>query len=76
MKNYSEDVIRGSRPDKSAEHTIGYCLKCLLADTQHKITDEVVAGLNFEELLGALLQAEDLVKELAELEMAGSDEGV
>jgi hypothetical protein len=32
----------------------------LYADTQHTLTQEVVQGLTFEELIGTLLQARDL----------------
>ncbi len=36
------------------ERWIEFCIKKLLADRQHKLTDEVVQGLTFEELFGAL----------------------
>jgi hypothetical protein len=62
MKYRSERALRSERPDLTEGQTIGYCLKCLFADKKHKISDEVVSGLNFEELIGALLQAEDLAK--------------
>ena len=41
------DLVKG-------EECIGFCIKKLLADRQHKLTDEVVHGLTFEELLGGL----------------------
>ena len=65
MKDWREDFLRKGRPDLSAEQTIGHCLKYLFADTTHNVTDEVVHGLTFEELIGALLQAEDLARDSA-----------
>ncbi len=37
-----------------AEGRIGFCIEKLLADRQHSLSDEVVHGLTFEELLGGL----------------------
>jgi len=41
------DVVEG-------EEWVDLCIKKLLADRQHKLTDEVVHGLTFEELFRAL----------------------
>jgi hypothetical protein len=38
---------------------LAYCLKRIFKDRDHRATDEIVDGLTFEELIGALLLAGD-----------------
>jgi hypothetical protein len=49
--------------DETAEH-IGFCLDRIYEDKQHYIYQEVVRGLTFEELTGALLAARESAKSL------------
>ncbi|OPZ85956.1 MAG: hypothetical protein BWY76_01176 [bacterium ADurb.Bin429] len=39
----------------------------LYADTQHTLTQDVVPGLTFEEVIGTLLQARDLHEQMQEM---------
>jgi len=61
MKDYNRSELEDGRPEKNAGDCIEFCLKQLYADRKHFITDEVVSGLTFEELIGALLLAKDEV---------------
>lgn len=63
MKDYTREELEEGRPGYSAYQTIGRCLDCLFTDKTHTINDEVVKGLTFEELIGALLQARDLARQ-------------
>ena len=67
MKDYSEARWRESRPTHTAEECLQFCLDQLFKDRRHTRTQEVVHHLTFEELIGALLHAEDAVNELKEL---------
>lgn len=49
------------RPAQSVAHTVRYCLRMLIQDKVKRLDDEVVENLTYEELLGALLQARDLI---------------
>lgn len=42
-----------------AESSVGFVLKKLYEDKEHGVEDEVVNGLTFEELVGALLLAKE-----------------
>ena len=67
MKDYQKEELIGTRPKDSAEHCINFCLDALFEDKKHYFTQDVCKGLTFEELIGALLLAQDLVKEHKEL---------
>jgi len=43
-----------------------FCLEQLYADRRHHVTDEVVRGLTFEELLGALLAGRNLAAKVGD----------
>lgn len=60
MKGTARKTLEGSRPDGPAADRIRFCLKLLYDDRTKTIDDEVVGGLNFEELIGALLLGPDL----------------
>lgn len=75
MKDFEQSDLEASRPDSNVEHTIAYCLNRLYADTQHTVTQEVVHGLTFEELIGTLLQARDLHEEM-QVMMEGDGTGL
>ena len=66
MKDFSEKELRkgldNDEPEKTAEG-LASCLKKLFADNQHKLIDEVVKELSFEELLGSLLDLEKMLIE-------------
>ena len=60
MKDYEESTYRDGRPSISSNEAVEFCLNRLFEDEEHSCTDEVVHGLTFEELIGALLLAEDM----------------
>jgi len=62
MKDYTEKELRQGRPNKNPKDTIAFCLKCLFQDKNHKISDTITDRLTYEELIGALLQAEDVIR--------------
>jgi hypothetical protein len=63
MKGYTEQELCQGRPSVSVGYAIDHCLKCLFDDRTHdftgKLTDGI--GLSYEELIGTLLLARDLV---------------
>jgi hypothetical protein len=67
MKDATQIALEATRPETSVSDTIAYCLNRLYADTQHTLTQEVVQGLTFEELIGTLLQARDLHEQMQEM---------
>jgi len=62
MKNCSKDQLEASRPDQTALDAVGFCLDQLFEDTDTELGNEVVNGLSYEELIGALLLARDDLK--------------
>lgn len=61
MKHYSKEELESSRPNIDPHNAIDFCLKKLYADRKHCIEDEIVKGLTFEELIGALLVTKDFL---------------
>lgn len=45
----------------SAEEAVDFCLDALFDDKVHKLEEEVVSCLTYEELTGALLLAKDYI---------------
>jgi len=68
MKDVTQHDLEAIRHEPKLEHTIAHCLSRLYADTQHTVTQEVVHGLTFEELIGTLLQARDLYEQVQEMQ--------
>lgn len=64
MKDRTKKQLEASRPNVDTLDAITFCLDRLYADQNTKTSDEVVKGLIFEELLGALLAARDLAQPL------------
>ena len=62
MKDYTQKELERSRPSVDTEDAIAYCLECLYRDTKHTLQQEVVDGLTFEELIGALILAKHDVR--------------
>ena len=62
MKGCSKESLEEERPQIGCLEAIDFCLDRLYRDKQHEIRDEIVRGLCFEELIGALLLARDEVK--------------
>lgn len=76
MKDINEQALKSSRPAVDEAHTVAFCLEKLFDDSDHSINDNVVDGLTFEELIGALLQAHDLIAARDELLQWMVDEGL
>jgi hypothetical protein len=62
MKDYTEEQFRSSRPCDDALELVQFCLESLFMDKEHKLQDDITKRLTFEELIGALLKAEDELK--------------
>ena len=73
MKNYGRETFEASRPNISALGGIDFCLMHLYSDRTKNPTDEIVSGLNFEELIGALLVARDKVEACDKLEVSDDE---
>ena len=69
MKDLNKDTLEMYRPDHSAAHCINHALNALYRDQSKCIEDEVVRGLTFEELIGALLLARDATENEADREL-------
>lgn len=59
MQDFTPIELEASRPKACYIDCLSHCLSRLYADKTHKITDEVVPGLTFEELIGTILLACD-----------------
>jgi len=57
MKDYSKENLECDDPPRDTEHCLTFCLDRLYADRIHTLNDDVVKGLSFEELIGALMSA-------------------
>jgi len=58
MKRYDKKTLESSPlPELGTEEAISFCLDRLYEDNTHDIREEIVVGLSFEELIGALLSA-------------------
>jgi len=63
MIGYKQCEIEAGRPALDAMQGINFTLQRLYEDDEYLVTQEVVHGLTFEELLGVLLVARDTIKE-------------
>lgn len=61
MKDSTENELREERPEISAKEAVKFCLKQLFQDKEHTLEQEVALGLIYEEVIGALLLAEDFL---------------
>lgn len=68
MKDFTHQELEATRPSTDIAQTLAYCLAQLYADRMHTVTQEIVHGLTFEELIGTLLQARDLYEQVLEME--------
>ncbi len=75
MKGYTKAELEAERPSISSVEGLDFCLRQLYKDRKHRVTDEIVNYLTFEELIGALLLAQDALRRLEsiekDMEMAG-----
>jgi len=64
VKNCSKRVLEENTSDLAGEAPdwIAFCLRRLYADRKHTISQEVVYGLVFEELIGALQAAREYIR--------------
>lgn len=62
------ETLEAGRPTVEAERAIAFCLGGLYADTSKRTVDPVVPSLTFEELIGALLLARDVIRQAQEEE--------
>lgn len=60
MKDFNEEQLERARPDRDLADCADHCLRALYADRSKSVSDHVVEGLTFEELIGTLLLARDL----------------
>ena len=67
MKGYTKTELEAERPNISLTEGLDFCLRQLYKDKKHRVTDEIVNCLTFEELLGVLLLARDISGELETL---------
>lgn len=61
MKDASRETLEASRPSAEPLAAVTYCLKRLFLDESHRCSDNVSPMLTYEELIGALLHARDVI---------------
>jgi len=64
MKDAKQEQLEACRPSSlrmTPLECVEYCLKKLFADKQHKCLDEISPDLTYEEVIGGLLVARDLL---------------
>lgn len=66
MKDFTRETLEAGRPTVEAEQAVAFCLDGLYADRSKRTVDQVVPGLTFEELIGALLLARDAIRRAQE----------
>jgi len=66
VKDFGRGELEASRPEVGARHAVEFCLTQLYADEEHCTENAVVRGLTFEELIGALLSARDVLDRYGE----------
>ena len=59
MKDVPRHRLVMNRPTIDLHEGIRFCLESIFDDKEHNISDELVKGLTFEELIGVLLLARD-----------------
>ena len=59
MKDVPRHMLIMNRPTIDLHEGIRFCLESIFDDKEHYISDEIVKGLTFEELIGVLLLARD-----------------
>lgn len=62
MFDVTKEQLEKSRPYSGVE-AVGYCLNKLFEDQSHSLSDYVSPGLTYEEVVGALLCAQDGLSE-------------
>lgn len=65
MKNISKKTLESARPDLEPINALMFCLKSLYRDKKKNIDDDVCEGCTYEELIGALLLAKDVLEKKA-----------
>jgi len=68
MKDHSRQELESSRPERSAQECVDYCLEQLYRDRSKTIADTCAGEMTFEELIGALLAAKDELARLTALD--------
>ena len=66
MKNASTTILKNHRPNLATKDAVEFCLHRLFVDKKHHTSEQVVFGLTYEELIGALLLALDDANEANE----------
>ncbi len=61
MKDATQKNLETCRPNDPPLQGVEYCLGKLFADKQHRCLDEICTDLTYEEVIGALLQARDIL---------------
>jgi len=61
MKNISMEKLESARPDLQPVNAVQFCLESLYQDNVKKLDDEVCQDCTYEELIGALLLARDVM---------------
>lgn len=61
MKDFDKSELEAGRPSADLMEGIEYCLDALYKDSTKEISDFIVEGLTFEELIGVLLLAKDKI---------------
>lgn len=64
MKDFTEEQYSADRPDVDICDGLNFCLEQLFNDKEHGRDDEIVHSLTFEELIGVLLKAKDIIEVL------------
>ena len=64
MKDFTKKELEEGRPNLSTEEAVVFAFDRLFEERTKNTSDEVVRGLTFEELIGALLLARDTARGL------------
>jgi len=61
MKDATQKSLETCRPNCPPLQSVEHCLGNLFADKQHRCLDEICTNLTYEEVIGTLLQARDIL---------------
>ena len=73
MLDHGRADLEGIEAEVSIEEAIEFCLRKMDEDKAHTVGQEIVKGLTFYEVIGALILARDAVNAFETMEQARAD---
>lgn len=62
MKHFSREDLEAIRPEHDPADLIDYCLDRLIEDQKHVLSQDIVKGLTYEDLIETLLSVRLIIR--------------